>query len=60
MMVLGEEKWEDFLGDSMEITSFNEFSCDHQMKMILVLTLTIRKDKHGQRHCIQLPWNVIS
>ena len=50
MMVLGEEKWEDFLGDSMEITSFNGFSCDHQMKMILALTLTIRKDKHGQRH----------
>ena len=49
MMIL-EEKWKDFLGDSMEITSFDGFSCDHQMKMILVLTLTIRKDKHGQRH----------
>ena len=27
MMVLGEE-WEDLFGNSMEITSFNEFSCE--------------------------------
>ena len=27
-MVLGEEEWEDLFGNSMEITSFNEFSCE--------------------------------
>ena len=28
VMVLGEEEWEDFFGNSMEITSFNGFSCE--------------------------------
>ena len=28
MMVLGEEEWEDLFGNSMEITSFNGFSCE--------------------------------
>ena len=28
VMVLGEEEWEDLFGDSMEITCFNEFSCE--------------------------------
>ena len=27
-MVLGEEEWEDLFGNSMEITSFNGFSCE--------------------------------
>ena len=27
VMVLGEEEWEDLFGNSMEITSFNRFSC---------------------------------
>ena len=28
LMVLGDEEWEDFWGNSEEITSFNGFSCD--------------------------------
>ena len=28
VMVLGEEEWEDLFGNSMEITSFNGFSCE--------------------------------
>ena len=28
VMVLGEEKWEDLFGNSMEITSFSGFSCE--------------------------------
>ena len=27
-MVLGKEEWEDLLGNSTEITSFNRFSCE--------------------------------
>ena len=27
VMVLGEKEWEDLFGNSMEITSFNGFSC---------------------------------
>ena len=27
LMVLGEEEWQDLFGNSMEITSFNGFSC---------------------------------
>ena len=27
-MVLGEEEWKDLFGNSMEITSFNGFSCE--------------------------------
>ena len=50
VMILGEEKWEDLIASSMEIQALMGFDVDHQMKMILVLTITIRKDKHGQRH----------
>ena len=28
VMVLGEEEWEDLFGNSMEVTSFNGFSCE--------------------------------
>ena len=28
VMVLGQEEWEDFFGNSMDITSFNWFSCE--------------------------------
>ena len=28
VMVLAEEEWEDLFGNSMEITSFNGFSCE--------------------------------
>ena len=28
VMVLGEEEWKDLFGNSMEITSFNGFSCE--------------------------------
>ena len=28
VMVLGEEEWEDLFGNSVEITSFNGFSCE--------------------------------
>ena len=28
VMVLGEKEWEDLFGNSMEITSFNGFSCE--------------------------------
>ena len=28
VMVLGEEEWEDLLGNCMVITSFNGFSCE--------------------------------
>ena len=28
VMVLGEEEWEDLFGSSMEITTFNGFSCE--------------------------------
>ena len=28
VMVLGEEEWEDLFGNSIEITSFNAFSCE--------------------------------
>ena len=28
VMVLGEEEWEDLFGNSMDITSFNGFSCE--------------------------------
>ena len=49
VMVLGEEKWEDLFGNSMEIQALMGFHVNHQMKLILVLTIT-RKDKHGQRH----------
>ena len=28
VMVLGEEEWEDLFENSMEITSFNGFSCE--------------------------------
>ena len=51
VMVLGEEKWEDLFGNSMEMTSFiMSFHVNHQMEIISILTITIRKDKHGQRH----------
>ena len=28
VMILGEKEWEDLFGNSMEITSFNGFSCE--------------------------------
>ena len=31
-MVLGEEEWEGLFGNSMEITSFNGFSCESSNK----------------------------
>ena len=50
MIVLGEEEWENYFGNSMEITGFNGFSCESPNEVILVSTLTITKDKHGKRH----------
>ena len=31
-MVLGKEVWEDLFGNSMEITSFNAFSCESSIE----------------------------
>ena len=50
VMVFGKEEYEDLFGNRMEITSFNGFHVNHQMKMISILTITIRKDKHRQRY----------
>ena len=50
VMVLGEEECEDLSGYSMELQALMGFHVNHQMKMISILTTTIRKDKHGQRH----------
>ena len=54
VMVLGEKEQEDLFGNSMKITSFNGFHVNHRTKMISILTTSIRKDKHGQRHCMRL------
>ena len=49
VMVLGEE-WEDLFRIVWKLQALMGFHVNHQMKMILILTTTIRKDKHGQRH----------
>ena len=55
-VIVLEEEWEYLFGNSKEITSLMGFHVNHQMKMkmILISTTTIRKDKHGQRPCKQL------
>ena len=43
VMVLGEEElW--------KLQGLMGFHVNHQVKMTLILTTMIRKDKHGQRH----------
>ena len=34
VMVLGEKEWEDLFENNIEITSFNGFHVNHQMKVI--------------------------
>ena len=50
VMVLGEEEWEDLFGNVWKLQALMGFHVNHQMKMISILSTTIRKDKHGQRH----------
>ena len=48
VMVLGEEEWEDLFGNSMEITSFNEFLFESSNEDDIDINYKKRKDKHGQ------------
>ena len=50
VMVLGEEEWEDLFGNSMEITSFNGFSCESSNEDDIDINYNNKEDKHGQRH----------
>ena len=50
VMVLGEEEWEIYLEIVWKLQALMGFHVNHQMKMILTLAATIRKDSHSQRH----------
>ena len=45
LKVLGGEEWEDLFENSMEITGFNGFSCNGQMKIILFFVVKIKTNK---------------